>query len=105
VYRIAQEALTNVVRHAEAGGVSVLLERRDGHAVLVVEDDGVGFDVEAVRRFGAPAAKLGIVGMEERAALVGGSLTIESYPGSGTAVFVEVPLEGEDNGADPNTHR
>jgi signal transduction histidine kinase len=105
VYRIAQEALTNVVRHAEAGGVSVLLERHDGHVVLVVEDDGVGFDVEAVRRFGAPAAKLGIVGMEERAALVGGSLTIESYPGSGTAVFVEVPLEGEDNGADPNTHR
>jgi signal transduction histidine kinase len=105
VYRIAQEALTNVVRHAQARGVSVLLDRRDGHVVLVVEDDGVGFDVEAVRQVGAPADKLGILGMEERVGLVGGTLTIESYPGGGTAVFVEVPLEGEDNGADPDTDR
>jgi signal transduction histidine kinase len=93
LYRIAQEALTNVVRHAEATGVSVLLEWHDSRAILVVEDDGRGFEVEAVRRSGAPASKLGILGMEERAALVGGTLTIESRPGAGTAVFVEVPIE------------
>ncbi len=94
LYRIAQEALNNVVRHAHAENVSVLLERRDGHAVLVVEDDGTGFDVDALRHLGAPAAKLGLLGMEERAALVGGTLTVESSPGSGTAVFVEVPAAG-----------
>ncbi len=105
LYRIVQEALTNVVRHARARGVSVLLERRGSQAILVVEDDGVGFDVEAVRRLRAPAGVLGILGMEERALLVGGSLTIESQPGSGTAIFVEVPLEGEDDGTHPDTHR
>ncbi len=105
LYRIVQEALTNVVRHARARGVSVLLKRRESQAILVVEDDGVGFDVEAVRHHRAPAGVLGILGMEERALLVGGSLTIESQPGSGTAVFVEVPLEGEDDGTHTNTHR
>lgn len=98
LYRIAQEALTNVVKHSEAHSVSVLLERRDTKVVLVVEDDGKGFDVEAVIGSGAPASKLGILGMEERAALVGGSLTIESRSGGGTAVFAEVPLEGENDG-------
>jgi signal transduction histidine kinase len=105
LYRIVQEALTNVVRHARARGVSVLLDRRGSRAILVVEDDGMGFDVEGVRHLRAPAGVLGILGMEERALLVGGSLTIESHPGSGTAVFVEVPLEGEDDGTHPDTHR
>ena len=94
LYRIAQEALTNVVRHAQAESVSVLLERRDGHAILVVEDDGSGFDVDALRHLALPAAKLGLLGMEERAALVGGTLTVESNPGKGTAVFAEVPVRG-----------
>ena len=105
VYRVAQEALTNVIRHAKARGVSVLLDRRDGRVTLVVEDDGAGFDVEAIRHSRVPAGDLGLLGMEERALLVGGSLTIESHPGRGTAVFVEVPLEGDDNGTDPHTHR
>ena len=105
LYRIAQEALTNVVRHAAAHSVSVLLDRHDSRVVLVVEDDGKGFDVEAVRHLGSPSRKLGILGMEERASLVGGGLTIESRPGGGTAVFVEVPLEGDDNGTDPHPHR
>ncbi len=103
LYRIAQEAVTNVVRHAHANSVSVLLDKRGDRVVLVVEDDGEGFDIERVYRRGAPAYKLGLLGMEERAALVGGSLTIESYPGSRTAVFVEVPLEAGTDGhnADP----
>ncbi|UCH87022.1 MAG: HAMP domain-containing protein [Dehalococcoidia bacterium] len=99
LYRIAQEALTNVIRHARARGVSVLLERRDSRAILVVEDDGAGFDAEAARYSGSPASDLGILGMEERAVLVGGTLTIESRPGHGTAVFVEVPLEVKEDGA------
>ncbi len=102
LYRIVQEALTNVARHAGATNVNVLLERRDGHAVLVVEDDGRGFDVDGVRGAGNPAEKLGLLGMEERAALVGGTLTIESRPGTGTAVFVEVPVEASRD--DHNTH-
>lgn len=105
LYRIAQEALTNVARHAEARSVSVLLDKRARHAILVVEDDGKGFDVEQLRRVGTPAQKLGLLGMEERAALVGGTLTIESRPGAGTAVFVEVPLDGDGRGADPHPDR
>lgn len=104
LYRITQEALTNVVRHARASSVNVLLDGRDGRATLVVEDDGSGFEIDAVRRLASPSRKLGILGMEERASLVGGSLTIESRPGGGTAVFVEVPLDGESNGTDPHPH-
>ena len=91
LYRITQEALTNVARHAEASNVSVLLERRNGTILLLVEDDGKGFtpqDREVSRR-----ERLGIHGMEERATLVGGKLTIESRPGAGTSVYVEIPVE------------
>ena len=104
LYRIAQEALTNVVRHANAGSVSVLLDRQDGHAILVVEDDGRGFEVGRVRHSGTPAQKLGLLGMEERAALIGGVLTIESQPGR-TAVFVKVPMDGAGDGTDSRTDR
>ncbi len=92
VYRITQAALTNVVQHAQAKHVSVLLERRGDKLVVVVEDDGRGFDLEAVRN--APLEKrLGLAGMEERAALIGAVLTIETAPGAGSSVFLEVPLE------------
>ena len=68
LYRIAQEALTNVAKHAHAGRVDVFLESRDGYLVLVVEDDGVGFDQEhaATRERG-----IGLLGMRERAGLIG----------------------------------
>jgi signal transduction histidine kinase len=92
LYRIAQEALTNVVKHASAGNVSILLEQRDSTAVLIVEDDGRGFDLEAVMHGSGRAQRLGLLGMEERASLIGGRLTIESRPGGGTAVFVEIPI-------------
>jgi signal transduction histidine kinase len=87
VYRIVQEALTNVVKHAEAREVSILLVRRDGMLTAVVEDDGGGFDSAAVR-----TDSLGLEGMRERVALHDGRLTIESAPGSGTTLRVEVPL-------------
>ena len=92
LYRVALEALTNIVRHASARRVSVLLERRGLRVSLIVEDDGLGFDVDAVLASPSGQDKLGIIGMEERLSLVGGSLEIESAPGSGTTLFARLPL-------------
>jgi PAS domain S-box-containing protein len=89
LYRIAQEALTNVARHARAGNVEVILERRPDHVLLIVEDDGVGFDVDRE----AAGQGFGLQGMHERATLVGGSLQIESAAGKGTTIFVRMPAE------------
>ncbi|MBI2322878.1 MAG: HAMP domain-containing protein [Chloroflexi bacterium] len=91
IYRIVQAALTNSVQHAQAEHVSVMFQRRDAKLVVVVEDDGQGFDLAAVHA--APLEKrLGLAGMGERAALIGGALTVETSPGAGTTVFLEVPL-------------
>lgn len=91
LYRIIQEALTNVIRHAHARNISVVLECRENTVTAIVEDDGQGFSVEEIMA-GAPAQQLGLFGMQERAALIGGQLTIESSPGKGTSIFVKVPL-------------
>jgi signal transduction histidine kinase len=96
LYRIAQEALTNVVQHAGATQVSLLLEARAGTVVAIVEDDGCGFEMDWLMRDPVGGHWLGLSGMRERAELLGGRLTIESAPGEGTTVFVEVPLDGED---------
>ncbi len=93
LYRIVQEALTNVARHAGADTVSVLLERQAGRLLVIVEDNGRGFDADRLLRSGLREKRLGLFGMQERANLIGGELTIESRPGAGTTVFVEVPLE------------
>lgn len=95
LYRIAQEALTNVARHAGARSVSLLLEARHGFVTLIVEDDGRGFDVASCMSGARDNRCLGVFGMRERAALLEGTLTIESTPGSGTTVFVEIPLPSE----------
>jgi signal transduction histidine kinase len=87
LYRIVQEALTNVVKHAGAARVSIVLMHRDRSVAVVVEDDGSGFDPAAAREEG-----LGLVGMRERVGLVGGSLKIESAAGTGTTLVAEVPL-------------
>lgn len=92
LYRIAQEALTNVLRHAKATSVNVVLERRAGSVILVVEDDGVGFD-PGPGTHGSHSPGLGLLGMEERASLVNGTLRVESEAGRGTAIFVQVPLD------------
>lgn len=94
LYRIVQETLTNVARHAQASSVSVLVERRGKEAVVVVEDDGVGFN-PGNKAGGGKEHHLGILGMRERAELLGGHLTIESAPGAGTSVFVQIPIEAE----------
>jgi two-component system, chemotaxis family, CheB/CheR fusion protein len=84
-YRIAQEALNNVAKHAHASRVDVIVERRDGDIVLVIEDDGVGFP--ATERESAPIG-MGLGSMRERAALIGASFQVESSPGEGTTIFV-----------------
>jgi two-component system sensor kinase len=92
LYRIAQEALTNVVRHAGAGRVEITLSRTEATARLVVRDDGRGFDAGARRRGARPPHALGLVGIRERAAALRGVATIDSAPGRGTAVAVVLPL-------------
>ncbi len=87
LFRIAQEAVTNAVRHARAERVSVLIKKRDHMIIMVIEDDGVGFDFEDVIRDG----RLGLVGMRERTEMLGGNLLVESAPGTGTTVVAEVP--------------
>jgi signal transduction histidine kinase/DNA-binding response OmpR family regulator len=89
LYRIVQEALTNVIRHAQATRVDVLLERRGDRIVTIVEDDGVGFDIEKAMQ----NSRLGLFGMRERAEMLDGVLTIESAIGMGTTVFVEIPYD------------
>jgi signal transduction histidine kinase len=86
LYRITQEALTNVVKHARAKHVSIVLTRRDGLVSAVIEDDGRGIGSEGSRE------GLGLVGMRERVALVGGRLNVESSPGAGTTISIEVPI-------------
>ncbi len=88
LYRICQEALTNVARHAEAGRVRVQLVATPQEVRLSVEDDGRGFDASSV-----PGDRHGLVGMRERAQMLGGALEVRSSPGEGTRVEVSVPLE------------
>jgi signal transduction histidine kinase len=95
IYRILQEGLTNVVRHARAKSVEVALILDADRLTLEIGDDGVGFDPE-VRHADAPG--LGLHGMGERAALLGGTLTIRSAPGQGTRLRASVPV-GPDAGA------
>ncbi|GAA2563678.1 MULTISPECIES: GAF domain-containing sensor histidine kinase [Streptomyces] len=88
VLRVAQEALHNALRHSGADHVDVTLDRRGSGAVLRVTDDGSGFDPQAVRRAGR---HLGLVSMRDRASGVGGRMTVESAPGKGTTIEMEVP--------------
>jgi signal transduction histidine kinase len=85
-FRVVQEALTNVARHAQATRVRVELRRTPESIVLTVEDDGVGFDVLRARRRAGRRPTLGLTGMAERASMVGGSLEITSAPGRGTRI-------------------
>lgn len=101
LYRIVQEALTNVVRHAgSATQVGVILQGTAGEVSVIIEDNGPGFDVEPTLRSAPEERRLGIIGMRERAALVGGSLAVESAPGQGTTLFVRVPLNPGETASD-----
>ncbi|HJP60092.1 MAG TPA: MASE4 domain-containing protein [Gemmatimonadaceae bacterium] len=89
VYRVVQEALTNVARHSGSSRAGVVVERRNGHLVTVVEDSGIGFQVELVSK---GKSQLGLRGIRERAELLGGSMDIETSPGGGTTLFVRIPI-------------
>jgi two-component system sensor histidine kinase DegS len=91
IYRVLQEALQNVHKHAQASAVGIVWQRSAGNWVLHVTDDGVGFDlVKAARR----AKSVGLLSMRERAALIGGNLQIQSTPGKGSAVTLQLPIDG-----------
>lgn len=92
VYRIIQEALTNVAKHAHAKNVSIVVERKPFALIAIVEDDGHGFDVRAVVE-GRQEGRLGLAGMRERAELLGGRVQVESAARKGSSVFVEIPIQ------------
>jgi PAS domain S-box-containing protein len=95
LYRVVQEALTNVARHARARQAIVILSRIDRSVMAVIEDDGDGFDLEAT-----PQGRLGLLGMHERVAQLGGNLLVESSPGGGTSIIARVPLQAHGLEAD-----
>jgi signal transduction histidine kinase len=89
VYRVVQEALTNIARHANASNVSLIVQTDQQTLFAIIEDDGQGFNREAVHA----GTHLGLVGMRERVELVHGEFQIETAPGAGTSLFVRIPLE------------
>ena len=91
-FRVAQEALTNVVRHSRARHVWIELSQRDGFVELVVRDDGVGFDVGRTLERAARGSNLGLIGMRERVEILGGTLKIDSGVGQGTRICIALPL-------------
>jgi PAS domain S-box-containing protein len=90
LFRIAQEALSNVRKHSHASAVELVVDFRDGHVKLVVADNGSGFDTQRSAS-NVTAGKLGLIGMQERARLLGGTIDIQAEPGEGTSVVVAVP--------------
>ena len=87
IYRIVQESITNVIRHAHAAHVDIILEWQDDKIVVIIEDDGVGIDMQKTRE----SSQLGLIGMQERAEMLGGRLLVESTPQVGTTLVVEIP--------------
>jgi signal transduction histidine kinase len=108
LYRIAQEALTNVLKHAAAKAVSLVVGRELGGSPgvhLTVEDDGRGFDNDALIQAPGTGIGLGLLDIRERAALLNGAVTLESRPGSGTTVHVYIPLKEENHGENSRPDR
>jgi signal transduction histidine kinase len=100
VYRVVQEGLTNIVKHAQRPtDVSVVIRRTDATLQVIVEDNGCGFDVGAQSAKAGKHRGLGLDGMRERLALIGGTLDVESAPGAGTTIFARVTLDGQRSAA------
>lgn len=97
IYRIIQEGLTNIARHARARSVSVIVTCKGQCLKVIIEDDGIGFDPVAVNN---KQQSLGVRGIHERVKLFGGRVTIESQPGQGTTLFIEMPCEFEATGVE-----
>jgi signal transduction histidine kinase len=91
LFRIVQEALNNVIKHADAVRVVTVVEMSESNVTITVQDDGIGFQPSTLAEHPATASRLGLLGMQERARLLGGVLSIDSTPGHGTKVTVNVP--------------
>jgi signal transduction histidine kinase len=100
LYRVVQEALTNATKHAKASRVWIRIGRKDGQLCCSIEDDGQGFDVRAVQA-DYKRRGLGLTGMQERLNAIGGTLSIDSAPGRGTRLLIQLPTEG----LHANSHR
>jgi signal transduction histidine kinase len=98
VYRIVQEAITNIIRHAQSQRVNITLSFREAHCLLIIADDGVGFDLAEATRNGDGRIRKGLLGMKERAALIGAELTITSKRGQGTRIACQIPYQGARDG-------
>lgn len=94
-FRVAQEALNNVIRHARAENVFVELRQGEDELILIIRDDGIGFDVKKASERAAKGASLGVLGMQERVHLMDGEINIESVPPLGTEVWVRIPLTND----------
>ncbi|HLN32051.1 MAG TPA: ATP-binding protein [Gemmataceae bacterium] len=105
LYRIAQETLTNVLKHAEAKAASLVVWRESSDIHLTVEDDGCGFDNDALLQAPSTGNGLGLLDIRERALLLNGSVTLESRRGHGTTVHVCIPLREENHGEDSRPDR
>ena len=97
IFRIVQEALNNITKHAQAMDVYIQLKCQPKKVIVSVRDNGIGFDLDKVRTSRARRPSLGLVGMQERAALLGGEVTIQSSPGHGTLVEAILPLQSEES--------
>ncbi len=108
IYRIVQEALTNIQKYAAAKNVSVILNQHSHQLIVIVEDDGRGFSVNKFQENPESRKHLGLIGMRERAELIGGKFEIESVPGKGTSIIIRAPIhekaewEGS-HGKDPDS--
>lgn len=96
LYRIGQEALNNTAKYAKANNVAVSLQKRDEMITLIIEDDGIGFEPTAKAILTGNDRGMGLLGMKERAELVGGNIEIESSTGNGTTIYVRVPAQFEE---------
>ena len=103
LFRIAQEAISNIVRHANASQVLIRLWTAEEQLWLEIKDDGCGFDIEKTAEGAVDRKQLGLLGIEERVSLVGGTVKIESAEGSGTSLQLHIPLPVETS-IDPETN-
>jgi signal transduction histidine kinase len=92
IYRVTQEVLTNVAKHAQASRVRLRLERKESSVAILIEDDGQGFDLDKTASPQAPGRGMGLLGMQERITSLGGTFSIQSRPGQGTRLTMEIPV-------------
>jgi two-component system sensor histidine kinase UhpB len=95
-FRSVQEALTNIAKYASAKTIDLTLYRHDQEVTLVIQDNGIGFDMASARQLAQDGESMGLFGMEERVRLAGGTLVISSTPGQGTRLHLRFPLTEHD---------